>query len=83
MDNDLKRNLGSQIRALRIQKGMTQEQLAISIGNSSKQYISALENGIKNVTVDVLSRIADALDVDVVISFNGNDSCISSDSSEK
>lgn len=69
MDDDLKRNIGSQIRALRIQKGMTQEQLAISIGNSSKQYISALENGAKNVTIDVLCRVADALDSELIIVF--------------
>lgn len=32
------------------------------IGNGSKQYISSIENGAKNVTFDVLCRIAKALE---------------------
>lgn len=53
--------LGGNIRKLREEQGLTQEQLASMIGNGSKQYISALENGSKNVTIDVLCRIAEAL----------------------
>lgn len=46
---------------------MTQEQLAVSIGNGTKQYISALEKGSKNVTFDVICRVAEALDADIDI----------------
>lgn len=70
MDSDLRRNIGSRIKTLRIQKGMSQEQLAIRIGNSSKQYISALEHGAKNVTIDVLGRIAEALEVELKVEFD-------------
>lgn len=57
--------LGSRIRALREKQGLTQGRLAVMIGNNSKQYIFAIENGDKNVTIDVLCRIAEALDVSV------------------
>lgn len=57
--------LGRRIRALREQQGLTQSRLAVMIGNNSKQYIFAIENGDKNVTIDVLCRIAEALDVNV------------------
>lgn len=57
--------LGDRIRSLRERQGLTQGQLAAMIGNNTKQYISALEKGSKNATIDVLCRIAKALDVDV------------------
>lgn len=63
--------LGMRIREVREKRGLTQSQLALSIGNESKQYIFAIESGSKNVTIDVLCRIAKSLDVDVrdLISF--------------
>ncbi len=57
--------LGSRIRTLREGQSLTQGQLAAMIGNNTKQYISALEKGDKNATIDVLCRIAKALDVSV------------------
>ena len=57
--------LGKRIRALRVEEGLTQGQLAAMIVNNTKQYISALEKGDKNATIDVLCRIAKALDVSV------------------
>lgn len=57
--------LGNRIRALREEQGLTQGQLAAMIGNDTKQYISALEKGDKNVTIDVLCRIAEALGANV------------------
>lgn len=57
--------LGNRIRTLREGQGLTQGQLAAMIGNDTKQYISALEKGDKNVTIDVLCRIAEALGANV------------------
>lgn len=63
--------LGRKIRECREGLDLTQEELAVAIGNGSKQYISSIENGAKNVTIDVLCRIASALEVKVgdLISF--------------
>ncbi|HIW76015.1 MULTISPECIES: helix-turn-helix domain-containing protein [Gordonibacter] len=65
MGIDQRKILGSSIRRLRDEQGLTQEQLASMIGNGSKQYISAIENGSKNVTIDVLCRIAEAFGIKV------------------
>ena len=63
--------LGGKVREVREKRGLTQEELALAIGNGSKQYISSIENGAKNITIDVLCRIANALNVKVndLISF--------------
>ena len=56
--------LGSRIKALRIAKNLTQEQIADQIGISRQKY-ARIENGINSITFDILSRIADVLDVTV------------------
>jgi len=54
---------GKNIRHYRLQKGMTQEQLAIK-ASMERGYVSELERGIRNPTVDALGRLAVALDVE-------------------
>ena len=65
MGIEQKKLLGRRIRLLREERGLTQAQVAEMIGNGSKQYISAMERGEKNVTIDVLCRVATALGADV------------------
>lgn len=71
MGIDERKMLGRKIREYREELDLTQEELAVTIGNGSKQCISSIENGAKNVTIDVLCRIASALKVRVgdLISF--------------
>lgn len=57
------------IRWLRTQKSLTQAKLAQKCG-LSQAYINELENGRKtNPSVEVLKRLADALDVPVSVLF--------------
>jgi len=49
---------------LREHRGLTQAQLGESIG-SDRLYISQLETGVRGGSVDMLSRIAAALDVPI------------------
>ena len=57
-------NLGAKIRAARVKKSMTQEDLA-RITNTTKQNIYKYENGIiTNIPLDKLEAIAAALSVD-------------------
>lgn len=51
------------IRRLRIEKGMSQEQLA-SKANLHRTYISDIERSCRNVSLDSLSKIAEGLDVE-------------------
>ncbi len=56
--------LGSRIKALRSAKNFTQEQIAEKIGVSRQKY-GRIENGTNSITLDILSKIAEVLDVTV------------------
>ncbi|WP_395044976.1 helix-turn-helix domain-containing protein [Flavobacterium sp.] len=48
--------LGALVHDARIEKGLTQEQLAIKCG-TNKSYISKVENNVKDVRLSTLQRI--------------------------
>lgn len=54
---------GANIRAYRIQLGLTQEQLA-EIANLHRTYIGAIERGDRNVSLKNIVHIAEALRVE-------------------
>lgn len=65
MDNTQeKQSLGSRIVAERTRRGITQRQLALMTG-TSRSYLWKIETGAADVGIDVLIRIAKALDVRV------------------
>lgn len=63
---DLKEVMAVNLRRIRHDKKMTQEELADRAGLSAR-YIGAIERANKSASVTVLGRIAEALDVDVAI----------------
>ena len=54
--------LGMRIKFLRKSKGWSQEDLALE-ANVNKNYICDLENGRRNPSLDILERIAKALNI--------------------
>lgn len=56
--------LGSRIKALRIASNLTQEQVADRIGVSRQKY-ARIESGVNSVTLDILSKVAEILEVTV------------------
>jgi transcriptional regulator with XRE-family HTH domain len=58
----LRRIIGANVRRLRSQRGLTQEQLAELI-DSDQPYVSEIEGGLINLTADILQALAVALDV--------------------
>lgn len=56
--------LGSRIKALRSAKNFTQEHVADQIGVSRQKY-ARIESGVNSITLDILSKVADVLDVTV------------------
>lgn len=58
--SDLKHRVGEQIRNIRKRRGMTQEALADRSGLSFS-YISDVERGTRNISLDSLGRIVEAL----------------------
>ncbi len=59
---DMRRLVGSNVRRVRLTKGLTQEQLAERSG-FTQHYLSGLEQGKRNPTVVTVWEIAQALGV--------------------
>ena len=53
---------GRNVRQARKDKGWTQEQLAFEAG-VKRAYLSEIENGQRNVSLDVVEKLAKALEV--------------------
>lgn len=54
--------IGRGIRRARNAKKLTQDELAAATG-IDRSYLSELENGKKNISIDVFMRLSDSLDV--------------------
>ncbi len=63
MKDDFKKTLGQAIRKIRRNKDISQENLAFKLGNRDQSYISQIETGKINFTVETLGRILDALNI--------------------
>ena len=61
---DVRRRIGDNLRRLRKERGVSQEDFATDSG-FDRGYISGVERGVRNPSVLVLERIANALEVDV------------------
>lgn len=62
MDNSTRRRLlGRRIKALRIDAGLTQRELALMFG-TSQSHLWGIERGSVNISFDLICRIAEALD---------------------
>ena len=59
---DMRRLVGRNVKRIRLEKGLTQEQFAERSG-FTQQYISDLEQGKRNPTVVTLFELAQALGV--------------------
>lgn len=62
--------LGMRIRYLRKKKGLSQEDLALDSG-INKNYLSDLERGMRNPTVNILEKLAVTLEVSLSELFMG------------
>jgi len=54
--------IGQRIREIRKNNGLTQEDLA-GLAEIDRSFLSEIENGHKNISVEILKKIADALKV--------------------
>ncbi len=59
-----KRSLGSRIRSTRTGLGISQRQLALMTG-TSRSYLWKIETGTADIGIDILIKVAQALDVQV------------------
>lgn len=57
---DIRKKVGANLQRLRRKKGWSQEQLAFETG-LHRTYISGIERGVRNPTIQIIKEIADAL----------------------
>ncbi len=62
------KEIGEYVKQLRKLKGLTQAEMAASIGIATNTY-TQFETGKTNMTLATLNRISDALGYDLLISF--------------
>ena len=56
-------SFGTVLRILRVSKGLSQEELTVRLGMNSNTHISRLESGEQTPNLDMVFRLAEALDV--------------------
>jgi transcriptional regulator with XRE-family HTH domain len=61
---DIKKKFGKKVKLLRIEKGWSQEKLALS-ADLDRTYIPSIEKGERNVSITVIEKIAKAFKVSV------------------
>ena len=66
----LAQRIGAHVRGLRLQLGLSQEELAFACG-WSLNYMSEVETGKRNPTLDTIAAICAALGVTLVEFFTG------------
>lgn len=69
---DAKQKIGSRIRELRLAKKISQEQLALK-AEIDRTYMTGVENGRRNVSIMLIDRIIQALEISYEDFFKGYD----------
>lgn len=59
----IRAGFGERLRQLRLAAKLSQEELALAAG-LDRTYVSSCERGHRNVTLETIGRLADALSVD-------------------
>ena len=60
----ISKRLGDNIKKIRTRKGMSQGDICRAL-DMDRGYMSAIENGKKNITISQLERLAQALEISV------------------
>lgn len=69
---DIKLTIGHRIKELRKELGLSQESLAYK-AEVDRTYVTDVENGRRNVSVEILERLIKALDVSITEFFNAKE----------
>lgn len=66
---DIKEEFGLRVKSLRKNNGMSQNELAEKSG-LNRPYISGIEQGKRNVSLEVIEKLAEALEVKIIDIFS-------------
>jgi transcriptional regulator with XRE-family HTH domain len=61
---DIKKKFGKNLKRIRLDKGISQESLALS-ADLDRTYIPSIEKGERNVSITVVEKLANALNVKI------------------
>lgn len=61
---DIKKKFGKNLKRLRLEKEISQESLALS-ADLDRTYIPSIEKGERNVSITVVEKLANALNVQI------------------
>jgi transcriptional regulator with XRE-family HTH domain len=61
--NDFRKQIAKRMRSIRRAKEISQESIAFDLGRKSQSYISEIENGKANISVDRLGKILKLLNI--------------------
>jgi len=64
--------IGEKIKKIRIKKGLSQVELARSIGKKTATYIAFIEKDKRNITVKDLIKITESLEVEASVFFSNH-----------
>ena len=62
---DIKKKFGEKVKFLRLERGWSQEKLALT-ADIDRTYIPSIEAGKRNVSITVIEKIANALNVEII-----------------
>jgi transcriptional regulator with XRE-family HTH domain len=65
---DIKLKFGKNLKQIRLKKGISQESLAM-LADLDRTYIPSIERGERNVSITVVEKLANALQVDIELLF--------------
>ena len=68
---NVKEKLGKRINELRIEKSLSQEKLALN-ANIDRAYMHLIEKGKTNVSIELIEKIAIALEIEIKELFDEN-----------
>ena len=66
---DIRILFGKRLRKLRTERGIAQEKLA-EVAGLDRTYISKIEKGERNISLDTIGKLANALEIEVKEFFN-------------
>ena len=61
---DIKQEFGNRLNQIRKEKKISQERLA-ELSELNRPYISAIEQGKRNVSLEVIEKLAQALEIEI------------------
>ncbi len=70
-EHQIKQNFGNRLRELRLKKGVSQEDLALTAG-LDRTYVNSVENGKRNISLVNIIRLAKALKIAASDLFSGS-----------